>query len=217
MRFWNRYPHFIAFIAVLLAGSAALMAVTTPARALLGGFDAGSLLFLLLLGRRFADGTPASMRRRAAANEPDHATLTSVALVVVAVVTTAVGVELSGGPAHDGGAVGLAALTLLLAWAFANSLFALHYAHVYYLGGTDAPGKPRKDRGGLDFPGGEATPDYWDFTYFAFVLGMTFQVSDVVITARPMRRLALVHALLAFVFNIAVVALSVNLVAAAIG
>ncbi len=214
MDFWNRYPHFIAFVAVLLAGSAVLMAVTTPARALLGGFDAGSLLFLLLLGRRFADGTPASMRRRAAANEPDHAMLTSVALVVVAVVTTAVGVELSGGSAHDGRAVGLAALTLLLAWAFANSLFALHYAHVYYLGGADTPDK---DSGGLDFPGGEATPDYWDFTYFAFVLGMTFQVSDIVITARPMRRLALIHALLAFVFNIAVVALSVNLVATAIG
>lgn len=104
-----------------------------------------------------------------------------------------------------GAHVALVAATLTLSWLLTHTLFALRYAHEYYEcspGGTVAKG--------LDFPGGLA-PDYWDFVYFAIVLGMTFQVSDVQITARHLRRLATAHGLLGFMFNTVILALSVNI------
>ena len=87
----------------------------------------------------------------------------------------------------------------------AQVLFALRYAHEYYNGPTDGPVD-----GGLAFPS-EPHPDYWDFLYFSVVLGMTFQVSDVNITARKFRRLATLHGLMGFVFNTVIIALTVNL------
>ncbi len=211
MKFLRRYIIFTAFAATMLALGTGLALVLDPASALLAGFDGGALVFLALLLRRFDRETAERMRRRAADNEPDHHSLVAISLVIVAVVLTAVWVELAGRGGRDHGGVALALGTLALAWLFTNCLFALHYAHIWYLGGDGA------DRGGLTFPGKDETPDYWDFAYFAFVLGMTFQVSDVVITSKRMRRLALFHAMVAFVFNIAVVALSVSLVAAALG
>jgi uncharacterized membrane protein len=220
MDFWRRYPTFIGFI-VLMAATTAVAWPTLPhARALLLGFDAGAVLFLGLLIHRFRDSDPLSMRRRAADNEPDQGTMTLVSFVILGVVLTAVAVELIGSSGHDGFGVVLAVVTLALAWLFANCLFTLHYAHVYYL-----KAKHGGDNAGLQFPTpddnadpkAQAAPEYWDFAYFAFVIGMTFQVSDVVITSKRLRRLALFHALLAFMFNIGVVALSVSLVASVLG
>ena len=102
--------------------------------------------------------------------------------------------------------VALVAATLILSWLLTHTLFALRYAHEYY---ERQPGAKDVDRG-LDFPGG-LPPDYWDFFYFALVLGMTFQVSDVQITSRKLRRLATVHGLLGFLFNTVILALSVNI------
>jgi uncharacterized membrane protein len=102
--------------------------------------------------------------------------------------------------------VGLVAYTLLASWLMTHTAFALRYAHEYY---ETAPGSTGTDRG-LEFPGSEA-PDYWDFFYFALVLGMTFQVSDVQITSRLLRRLATVHGLLGFLFNTVIIALTVNI------
>jgi uncharacterized membrane protein len=85
----------------------------------------------------------------------------------------------------------------------------MRYAHLFY--STDPDGDQKKPLGGLDFPGG-GEPDYLDFVYFGFVLGTTFQVSDVEISSRPIRRLALVHGLIAFAFNTAILALSINVV-----
>jgi uncharacterized membrane protein len=103
--------------------------------------------------------------------------------------------------------VTLVVATLVVTWLVTQIVFALRYAHEYYTATTGhVPDK------GLDFPGGEP-PDYWDFAYFAVVLGMTFQVSDVQITSRKLRRLAIVHGLLGFVFNTVIVALTVNLAA----
>lgn len=211
MNAFRRYASFTTFALVTALVTTGLSLVIEPARALLAGFDCGVLVFLVMVIRRYGTASAETMRVRAADNEPDHRTLVAIALAVVGVIITAVWIELTGSDGRDSTGVGLAAVTLVLAWLFANSLFSLHYAHLWYLPGADG------DLRGLQFPGNDTTPDFWDFTYFAFVLGMTFQVSDVVITAKRMRRLALVHALLAFIFNIAVVALSVSLVAAALG
>ena len=103
-------------------------------------------------------------------------------------------------------------LALSLAWLLIHTRFAFHYAHRYY----NVPHQQDKTfDGGLDFPG-EREPDYLDFAYFSFVIGMTSQVSDVVVTSRAMRRLILAHGLLSFGFNVVVVALSVNIFASLI-
>jgi uncharacterized membrane protein len=101
----------------------------------------------------------------------------------------------------------LVVATLGLSWLVTQVTFALRYAHEYY-----TPTDGRTPDKGLEFPGDDA-PDYWDFVYFAIVLGMTFQVSDVQITSRKLRRLATVHGLLGFLFNTVIVALTVNLAA----
>jgi uncharacterized membrane protein len=98
---------------------------------------------------------------------------------------------------------------MLLSWVIVHTTFTFHYAHMYY--DHDESNPPHKV-GGLDFPA-EKKPDYVDFAYFAFVIGMTFQVSDVEISNRRIRRLALVHGLISFALNTFVVALTVNLIA----
>jgi uncharacterized membrane protein len=103
----------------------------------------------------------------------------------------------------------LATVTIALSWAAVHTTFALHYAHDYYRGAK---------AGGLQFPRGDANenPDYWDFVYFSFVIGMTAQVSDVGITDKTIRRTATAHGIISFVFNTALVALMVNIAAGAI-
>jgi uncharacterized membrane protein len=98
-----------------------------------------------------------------------------------------------------------------LSWGFAHLLFAIHYAHAFY---DDSPTAhdPKAVARGLEFPG-EKDPDYWDFLYFSFVVGMTCQVSDVQVTGRLMRRLTLGHGIIAFLFNTVILALSINLLA----
>lgn len=99
----------------------------------------------------------------------------------------------------------LSGLTLVSSWVLTHSIFTLHYAHLYY-----NPDETERV-GGLDFPG-EEPPDYVDFAYYSFVVGMTFQVSDVAITAKPLRRLTLLHGVLSFAFNTLIIALTINTV-----
>ncbi|RIV18459.1 DUF1345 domain-containing protein [Fibrisoma montanum] len=102
----------------------------------------------------------------------------------------------------------LALLAVVCSWSLVHTVFTLRYAHLYY---GDSP-HLAKPVGGLDFPR-EPEPDYLDFAYFAFVIGMTSQVSDVQITSRPMRRTALLHGVLSFGFNTVIIALSINALA----
>ena len=90
-------------------------------------------------------------------------------------------------------------------WTFANTVYALHYAHLYY--SRDDGGK---DRAGLEFPGNTKEPDYRDFAYFAFTLGVALQTSDVTITSPHIRWVVTVHCVAAFIFNLGVLALTIN-------
>jgi len=114
---------------------------------------------------------------------------------------------------HTGGNVSghilLAIGAVVASWWLVHTIFTLLYAHLYYDTDTD-DGKAR-EIGGLEFPGKEE-PDYLDFVYFSFVIGMTFQVSDVEISTRKIRRFALLHALMSFAFNTAILALSINVI-----
>lgn len=108
------------------------------------------------------------------------------------------------GQAHRGTwSVAFAILTIALSWTVVHTTFALHYAHDYY---------SERRPGGLNFPGDDK-PDYWDFVYFSFVIGMTAQVSDVGITAKLIRRTATAHGVISFVFNTALLALMINIAA----
>jgi uncharacterized membrane protein len=111
-----------------------------------------------------------------------------------------------GGSNRGTFSIALAITTIALSWAMVHTTFALHYAHDYY--------RPR-EAGGLKFPD-EGKPDYWDFVYFSFVIGMTAQVSDVAIASRSIRRTATAHGIISFVFNTALLALMVNIAASAL-
>lgn len=99
---------------------------------------------------------------------------------------------------------------MFLSWFLVHTTFSMRYAHLYY--GDDKDGDTDKKGSGLEFPGDEE-PDFIDFAYFSFVLGMTFQVSDVEISDRKIRRLSLLHSLIAFIFNTVIVALTINAIA----
>ena len=101
--------------------------------------------------------------------------------------------------------VGLA--TVAASWIFVHVIFAIHYARRYYSSETDG-----EDCGGLLFPGGES-PDDWDFLHFSIIIGVAAQTADIQIANRPLRRLATVHSVVAFVFNTVILALAINVMA----
>jgi len=94
-------------------------------------------------------------------------------------------------------------LAMMASWILVHTIYTFHYARLYY--------ENRSDGGGLEFPGDER-PDYLDFAYFSFVMGCTFQVSDVGISSKKIRRVALFHGLLSFALNTFVVALTINII-----
>lgn len=180
------------------------------ARAIIA-WDIGVIGFLLICSGWFATSPQARMAADLEAQEEGEWTIffLFIAATVVSFATIvdvfAAAKDLTG--AAKGFVVALVALTLFLSWLVTHVLFALRYAHEYYDLTPDG-----KVVGGLVFPG-DTQPDYWDFVYFALVLGMTFQVSDVQITVRPLRRLAALHGFMGFLFNAIIIALTVNIAA----
>jgi uncharacterized membrane protein len=181
-----------------------------PATALLLGFDVGALIYLIALAVLFNHcSTLDQMRSQARAQDTGRWGVLWSSVALTGVVAVALTTELHA--ARSGGAQALliAAATIVLSWLFINSMFALHYAHGFY-------GDFGKKHEGLEFPD-TPHPDYWDFAYFAIVIGMTFQVSDVQITSRYLRRVALLHSVIAFFFNVFIIAISVNVAAGLAG
>ncbi|EGD59701.1 hypothetical protein Y88_2485 [Novosphingobium nitrogenifigens DSM 19370] len=170
------------------------------------GFDAAALMFLVsLLPLILREQDAASIRRYASANDANRLAVLAITSSLTLVVMAAIAGELPKVGQGEPHAMVKLIATLILTWLFANAVYALHYAHLYYLPGK----KPGQDAGGLDFPGTEY-PDYLDFVYFAFTLGMTFQTADVCMTGRPIRRIAILHGFAAFIFNIGVIAFTIN-------
>src|SRR5436190_9303129 len=152
--------------------------------------------------------TPQRMLRARAQEEDFGRTVIFVFVVVAACASLfAVGFLVSVGSGQAGHLV-LGLATVVLSWSLIQTVFGLHYAHAFY-GDSDDAGV-QKHAGGLIFPG-DRPPDYFDFAYFSFVVGMTCQVSDVQITSRSMRRLTLAQSILSFGFNTIVLALVLNI------
>ena len=198
-------PRFLSFIAITAIAFAVAIRTAGWSRAALIGFDVGAVTFLLsvipLLNR------PANrMRESATRNDANRAVLLGITGIVCAVILVAIAVELSQKQQLSPLTIALVIATLLIAWLFSNMIYALHYAHLFYSEAKDGKG----DSGGIDFPGDDDEPGYWDFIYFAFTLGMTFQTSDVEIASARIRRIVTFHCLAAFVFNIGVLAFTIN-------
>jgi uncharacterized membrane protein len=174
-----------------------------PATRLLVAWDVCLGLYLGLAAHLMASSTTERIRRRAV---EDEGQVTILVLTVVAALASlaAIFAELDAANGRQPAHIALAGGTILLSWAFIHTIFALHYAHEFY---------DPDIGGGLAFPGGEPEPDYWDFVYFSFVIGMTSQVSDVGVTTKQIRRTVAIHGVVAFLFNTAILALTVNIAA----
>ena len=203
-------PRFVLFVVVCLAGAGLLWPAVGKGRAVMGGFDLGALAFLLSLASLFRKSSAAAMRQATRANDANRALLLAITAGTTFVILVAVNGELKG--KNDALAIALVIVTLALAWLFSNMVYALHYAHLFYGEDNDGAG----DAGGLDFPGTKE-PDYWDFLYFSYTLGMTFQTSDVTLSSGRMRRVALGQCLAAFVFNLGILAFTINTIGGAGG
>jgi uncharacterized membrane protein len=185
-----------------------------PATHFLMAANSGVFVFLasvwIMMGRANLEG----MRRRAELEDEGRYTVLFLSVTAAVAILLTIVFELRGlkdlQSKVAGSHVVLAVVTILLSWFFMNTIFALHYAHGYY--GDADPTSDYKPVGGLVFPG-HAPPDYWDFLYFSFVVGMTFQVSDVQIEDHNLRRGVLAHGALAFFYNATVLALTINIVA----
>jgi uncharacterized membrane protein len=174
-------------------------------------WDIGVIVFLVLSAFLFSTERLDHMAEDAAAQEEGEWTVFWLTVAAITFSFVAVIDEFTGmkdlPPAERDMHVIMVAVTLLVSWLMTHTTFAFRYAHEYYEV-DDGAGIV----GGLEFPS-ERRPDYLDFMYFALVLGMTFQVSDVQITARKFRRLAAAHGLLSFLYNTIILALTVNLAA----
>jgi uncharacterized membrane protein len=176
---------------------------------ILAGWDAGVLVFLGLSFLFMWGADHDKLKRRAIEHdEGRHLVLILTVLASVASVGALVA-ELSAAKGHPRGElrVLLAASTVVMSWLFVQTVFAIHYAHVYYLSG-----KRGEHQRGLEF-GDEEEPDYWDFFHFSIVMGATAQTADIIIRCKEIRRVGTLHTLVAFGFNTAILATMINLAA----
>lgn len=197
-------PRFLVFGASFLICSAVAGTYVVPdwRLSILIGFDIAALVFFASALPLLNDNT-ATMRRTAETNDGNRPALLAITVLISIVILFAVGTLIAGRQTLRWDGVALIVGTLALTWLFANTVFALHYAHLYYLPSDGG------DRGGLEVPG-TTTPGYWDFLYVSFTLGMTFQTSDVTISGAHMRKVVLGHSMAAFIFNMGILAFTVN-------
>ena len=196
-------PRFLLFGLVFLAATPLAHWHLADTRiALLSGFDIAALVFLASVLPLLNDDTGA-MRRTSQVNDANRVALLAVTVLISIVILFAIGTLIAGRRTLHWPGLALIVATLVLTWCFANTVFALHYAHLYYQKGA------KGDRGGLDIPRTPA-PGYWDFVYFSFTLGMTFQTSDITVTGPHMRKVVLGHSMAAFLFNMGILAFTVN-------
>jgi len=178
---------------------------------LLMGWDAGVALYLVLVMWMIVRSDPGRVRRESALQDEGRTTIP--VLTVIAALASLGAIIFWLRIASEVGTVAprvlaLLFLTTLLSWVFVHTMFALHYAHEYYA-------EHRGQGGGMRFPGG-GKPNYWDFIYFAFTIGTSTAVSDVAVTSRNIRQTVTAHGLVAFVFNVTMIALTVSIAGDAI-
>jgi uncharacterized membrane protein len=176
-----------------------------PVRAV-AAWDGFALSALCLTWLTIFTLQPTQIRQVAQREDPGRLISSILVVIGAGAALLAVVVLLKAGKAMDSsdrtGITLLALTAVMLAWLLTHTVFTLRYAHLYY--------SKRAGEAGLDFPGETTALDYLDFAYFAFTIGMTAQTADVMVRSPLLRRLTLVHAIISFGFNTAVIALSIS-------
>jgi uncharacterized membrane protein len=199
------------------AGIGLIVAVLLPhdwrvTTRVLAGWDVGAASYLIMAFLLVQSFELKRVQIRADQYDEGGALVLILTLIAAVASLAAVVLELGAVRAtnpHEPLAIPLGILTTLLSWALIQTIFAFHYAHRFYRGPSD--------RGsGLAFPETKY-PNYWDFIYFSFVVGMTFQVSDVQVTSTALRRVVIAHGVLSFFYSVSILALAVNLAANMVG
>jgi uncharacterized membrane protein len=179
---------------------------------MLMGWDAGVLLYLVLVVTMIVRSAPDRVRNDSPAQDDGRiaipiltvtAGLASLGAIIFWLRTASVNESIQPR------ILALLFLTTLLSWLFVHTMFALHYAHEYYA-------EHRGTGGGMRFPGDDDEPGYWDFIYFSFTIGTSTAVSDVAVTSPTIRQTVTAHGLVAFVFNVTMIALTVSIAGDAI-
>jgi uncharacterized membrane protein len=175
---------------------------------LLIAWDAALVIYLIAAYHLIMQADVRHIRQRAAQQDEGQIAILFLTVLAVLAILAAIIIELGTRAGRSPIQVALAVVTVTLSWGFIHTIFALHYAHEYH-------DERRAGAGGLNFPGDEE-PDYWDFVYFSFVVGMTSQVSDVAVTSKAIRQTVIAHGIVAFIFNTTLLALTVNIAASVI-
>ena len=194
------------FFGALAIGVAAGLSTLSWEAGLLLGFDFAALVFFLKTIPAFND-SPDRLRELADKNDANRVILLFLSFLMTGVILAAMVSMLSQTGKLGGLQKGMIAGTLVVVWTFANLVYTLHYAHLYYSrddGGNDAAG--------LEFPGTKE-PVFTDFLYFSFTLGVAVQTSDVDITSCHIRKVVTAHCVAGFFFNLGVLALTINILA----
>jgi uncharacterized membrane protein len=211
----KRPPRILRFVrtrrritASIVAGVVAFFLLPQPwmvVTRLLVAWDITIALFLILVYAMMWRTDMTHVKRNAALQDEGRFSILIVTGTAAFASLAAIVAELSGAQ-HNPAVLIFATATIVLSWAAVHTIFALHYAHEYYYAGT---------AGGMTFPDDDK-PDYWDFVYFSFVIGMTAQVSDVAVTDKLVRRTVTAHGIVSFGFNTALLALMINIAASAL-
>jgi uncharacterized membrane protein len=210
LRIIHARPHLFSGLGIGLISYFVLTFLTSPALRAVMAWNIGSFIFLFLTAISFFNSQDRDISIDAKRQKEGEWSVFALTLIgaVMSFVAIILFSHTSAHKTHQDFYLGFVAATLTLSWLTTNVTFAYRYAHEYYsydLGGESV------DRG-IDFPDDER-PDYLDFIYFSFVLGMTFQVSDCNVTSKKLRRLATLQGLIGFLFNTIILALSVNIAA----
>ncbi len=198
---------FIMFFAMLAVSIALAKFVTPWWLSVMLGFDVSAIVFILSCIPLYRTDHKL-MRKVAIDNDANRTVLLALAFALAIVILVAVGSQMASDKHSSALDIAITIVTLLTSWFFGNTVYALHYSHLYYT--SDDGGK---DQAGLEFPGGDKTPVFSDFVYFAFTLGAALSTADTNITSPHIRRVATAHCIVAFVYNVGVFALTVNLLA----
>jgi len=195
-------PRFLLAIVVALVCYALLTPHIRASQAVLLAFDVGAIFFLVSIVQLMSKSAPDVMRRRAERQMYGKGTIVIFSMLTLGIVLLALHDELRAGKAQASLSVVFSGLSIVLARLLLASNFAQEYAHRYSL-------NRHINDGGLMFPH-TPEPDYWDFMYFSLTLSMACQTADVQITDGRMRRLALLHSVMAFFFNVGIISITIN-------
>jgi uncharacterized membrane protein len=212
-------PRLFFAIAVAIASFFVEPAVFQLVTRLLIAWNIGTWLYIAMYLQMIATSDSQAIRWRAKMTDEGQFAILVLTSVAAVASMAAIFAELSITKDLKGFEkewhLALAGVTIISAWVFIHLTFALHYAHEYFDETKNLDGESPKVRGGINFPDCE-DPDYWDFLYFSFIIGVASQTADVSIGSKIIRRTSLVHSILAFFFNSAILALTINIAASLI-